>query len=69
MTKYRLKKDKDGELYFTEHGHTMFLEDVLMRLERLDYIEKERVDMKEKILELEPNTIFDVTPVLRKLGL
>jgi len=38
--KFKLEKNKaSGEYYFTEDGHTMFFDDVLRRLERLEYLE------------------------------
>jgi len=39
MVKYKIEKHHTGEDVITEDGHTMFIQDILTRLQRLDFLE------------------------------
>lgn len=49
MGKYSFKKDIHG-YSIIEDGHTMFAEDVIKRLKRLEYLEKQHSELAKKDL-------------------
>lgn len=46
---YKFKRVEEHGYVIIEDGHTMFPEDVLMRLKRLTYLEEERIKNRQTI--------------------
>lgn len=65
--KYKYEKVKaTGEMTFTEDGHTMFFEDVLKKLHRLEYLELIQSQPINKELEKSNKTENNTEIIVRK---